>query len=265
MADEGLNLDDGELARRLRAFGQQRQYPPTPDLAPIVQAHIEARSRPAWVGPSRTRRLATIGAALIVLLSAAALVFPATRSAVAGWLQMPGITFSTTPDDERPALGGTLRLGAPVTLDEAQAGVGYRVLVPELAWIGEPDEVYLDAQPTGGAVSLIYHASDNLPAAETTGVGLLLSQFQGKLNPGMYGKGLPDGVQLETIQINGRAAYWISGTPHSFSYIDPDETFVQETIRLAGNTLLWQDGDLTLRLESSLDRERAVEIAESMR
>ncbi len=40
---------------------------------------------------------------------------------------------------------------------------------------------------------------------------------------------------------------------------------MQEAIRLAGNTLLWQDGDLTLRLESSLDRNRAVEIAKSMR
>lgn len=264
MADRGLNLDDGELANRLRAFGQQRRYPPTPDLAPIVQAHIQAGSGNVRRAPSRTRRLATIAAALIVLLCAAALVYPETRSAVAGWLQLPGVTFTTEPAEEQPALGGTFRLGSPVTLDEARAGVAFDVLTPDPAGIGEPDEVYLDARPTGGAVSLIYHASDALPAAKATGVGMLLSQFQGKLNPGMYGKGLPEGVRLETLQINGRVAYWLSGTPHRFSYINPDGTFVQETLRLAGNTLLWQQGSLTLRLESGLDRDRAVEIATSM-
>ncbi len=56
-----------------------------------------------------------------------------------------------------------------------------------------------------------------------------------------------------------------AGAPHTFSYFAPDGDYMQETIRLAGNTLLWQDGDLTLRLESSLDRNRAVEIAKSMR
>lgn len=263
MADRGLHLDDDDLANRLRAFARERQYPPTPNLAPVVQERIRARSRIRR--GDRTRRLMMAGAALIVLLCAATLLAPDSRRTVAGWLHLPGVTFRSEKAEDRPALGGTFRLGDPVALDEARAGVGFDLLVPELSWLDQPDEVYLDSRPTGGAVTMIYHASDDIPAAEATGVGLLLSQFQGELNPGMYGKGLPDGVQLETLEINGRLAFWISGTPHTFSYIDPDRKYVQETIRLAGNTLLWQQGELTLRLESDLDRDRAVEIAASMR
>ena len=35
-------------------------------------------------------------------------------------------------------------------------------------------------------------------------------------------------------------------------------------IRLAGNVLLWEHGDLTLRIESSLSKELALAVAESV-
>ncbi|HUG13770.1 MAG TPA: hypothetical protein VMM78_02035 [Thermomicrobiales bacterium] len=264
MADRELvNMDDAELGELLRALGRQRSYPPTPDLAPAVHARIRARS-----GATRRQRawpLAMVAAALVALLCVGALAFPGARSTVAGWLNLPGVTFFAETVGDRPVLGGALRLGEPVTLAEARERVLYPLLVPDLPWLGDPDEVYLDAEPAGGTVSFIYHAGGEIPPAETTGVGLLLSQFQGQVNPGMYGKGLPDGVELEYLEINGHVAFWISGEPHTFSYFRPDGQPVQETSRLAGNTLLWQHGGLTLRLESGLDRDQAVEIAESMR
>ena len=139
------------------------------------------------------------------------------------------------------------------------------ILVPDLDWLGEPDEIYLDEQPHGGAVTFVYFADEELATTNETGVGILLTQFLGSLNPGMYGKGAPAGVEVELLQVNGQDAYWIFGEPHTVSLLDADGEYIQSTLRYAGNTLLWQAGDLTLRLESALDRETVIELAGSMR
>ena len=51
--------------------------------------------------------------------------------------------------------------------------------------------------------------------------------------------------------------------PHEVVLLEPDGTRRTESARLAGHTLIWQDGDTTLRVEGELDLDRAVEIAES--
>jgi hypothetical protein len=70
---------------------------------------------------------------------------------------------------------------------------------------------------------------------------------------------------VEEVTVGGEPGYWFSGEPHFFTYIDADGQFREERTRLAGNTLIWQRGDLTLRLEGQLPKEEAVRIAESMR
>lgn len=243
-------------------LGQQLRYPPTPDLVPAVRQGIQLRSRPTRPSVWQLRRLVAVAAMLLVLILAVVLAIPTTRTTVADWFNVPGVSLFSEPED-RPVYGGALLLGEQVTLDEARAGVAFEVLVPET--LGEPDEVYLDIDPVGGAVSFVYHADDDIPETEETGVGVLFSQFQGRLNPGMYGKGIPGDAELEYLTINGHEAYWISGEAHTFSYFDSNEEYVQDSLRMAGNTLLWQDGDLTLRLESALDGDTVLEIARSMR
>jgi hypothetical protein len=39
---------------------------------------------------------------------------------------------------------------------------------------------------------------------------------------------------------------------------------VPETLRLAGNTLIWTMGPFTYRLESALDRDAAIAVASSL-
>lgn len=73
-----------------------------------------------------------------------------------------------------------------------------------------------------------------------------------------------EGRPLEDSQL-AEQGLWIEGDPHSFSYTDPSGDMKSKLTRLAGNTLLWQQGNLTLRLESTLDRDSTVAIAESMR
>lgn len=63
-----------------------------------------------------------------------------------------------------------------------------------------------------------------------------------------------------------RAGYWIDGEPHLFfSYRDERGQLRQDRSRLAGNVLLWERGDLTLRIEGNLTKVEALRIAESVR
>ena len=47
-------------------------------------------------------------------------------------------------------------------------------------------------------------------------------------------------------------------------YEHPSGAVREAPARLAGNTLLWQRGDLTLRLEADITKERALAIARSV-
>jgi len=67
------------------------------------------------------------------------------------------------------------------------------------------------------------------------------------------------------VDVAGRRGYWLSGKPHEFVYWDKNGDFRQEIVRLAGNTLVWERGPLTLRLEADINRSEALEIARSMR
>ena len=59
-------------------------------------------------------------------------------------------------------------------------------------------------------------------------------------------------------------ALWIEGEPHLFFYRDRDGQVRDESVRLAGNVLLWERGELTLRLEGAIARDEAIRIAASV-
>ena len=47
-------------------------------------------------------------------------------------------------------------------------------------------------------------------------------------------------------------------------FLDANGVLRDETLRLAGNTLLWEQGDLTLRMELGGDKEAALRMAASL-
>ena len=60
-------------------------------------------------------------------------------------------------------------------------------------------------------------------------------------------------------------AVWITGTLHQVVVRIPNGDVRGDTVRLAGNVLLWTQGPLTLRLETTDGRDQAVEIGNSVR
>jgi hypothetical protein len=268
MAEWRRRLSDPSLEDALVELGRQVAYPPTRDLAAGVRARLEERGssgRGAWRRPRRWLLLAAI---LLVALAAALLLSPGARATLSRWLAVPGVVFITHPAHPIPTpapAGAALDLGMPVSLDAARHAVPYRVLVPALAGFRAPDEVYLGDVPR--QVALVYRARRSLPAAGGTGVGLLLTEFEGSLDPeqAFYFKGLAPGTTLRRVTVDGEQGYWLSGHPHLFFYAPPGQSPQAENIRLATNTLLWQRGGLTLRLESALDLDQALQVAASVR
>ena len=104
-----------------------------------------------------------------------------------------------------------------------------------------------------------------LPPTSNPGVGALFTQFQAGLEPGFFAKGLGPETRLEQLTVNGGRAVWIEGSPHLFYYRDRGGEIRDESVRLAGNVLLWEQEGLTLRLEANLPKDEAVRIASSVR
>jgi hypothetical protein len=270
-----MSLPELEIEHMLRDLGAHLDFPATPDLAPAVATRL--REAPAPVPRRRVprlpgwRRLALAGLAAVLLAAAVLVVSPGTREAVARRLGLRGIDIRiggerptptvTTRPGERLELG----LGERVTLEEARRRAAFPVLVPTAAGFQAPDAVYVNPdQPLGGRVDLVFRARPGLPASPYTDVGLLVTEFQGTLTPDFIKKVVAGGL-VEEVQVAGQPGYWFSGEPHFFTFQDRAGEINDERTRLAGNTLVWQAGAQTLRLEGQLSKQEALRIAESMR
>lgn len=208
----------------------------------------------------RTPRWVVLASAAALLAVVIAVAVPDSRAAIGRLLGIGGVQVHLT-GDVPDATGGQLRLGRRVTVDEAADLAAGGLEVP--AALPDPAAAYAGLPP--GGVTLVWAPSDNLPEAANTGVGALLSSFPGATSRPRIDKFLGLGTELETTTVEGEPAFWIAGAFHEFSYVDAEGRQEIDTVRLAANTLLWTVDGITYRLESALDRDRAVEVAESLR
>ena len=263
---------DDALEQALRGVAPAIAFPiagePGRDIATAVRARLEspvARSPVGWMrvlpgARSMRRSLVLALAALLVLVAVAAAVglgLPGIRIIV-GDPPSPPPTPSATRSGIAP-LGSALGLGAAVPFGDVESLAGFEPLLPADPAVGEPDAAFISR----GRVALVWAGRPGLPAG-ADGIGLLISQFRGSVDEGYYEKIVDSGVAPERVTVDGSRGYWITGPPHFFVYIDASGDPVEDSHRLVGDTLIWTRGDITLRLESSLGREGAIEVAESM-
>jgi hypothetical protein len=225
-----------ELETALLQLGGEVAFPPTPDLASAIRSRLDR--------PRFWRRPVAIALALVVV-GAIAGVFavPQSRSAILDWLGLRNV--SVVRVEKLPAVPaqGRLDLGRQVTLDEAKRRASW-LLVPD----SKPDSVWVNESLPGGKVSLLWGTPSN--------VRLLLTEFAGR----SYIEKVIDGdTRVERVKI-GDAGAWFQG-PHVVMFQDRDGNFRESHARLAGNTLVWQVGEVTLRLEGRLTKDEALRIA----
>lgn len=255
------------LERRLEEVGRRLELPPDPSLAPRVAAHLRQRPRRApWYAAMRAPRAYAVAGAALLLLGGLLVVLPGVRTAVADWLGIPGIRIEVDPGTRPPSVTRTeLDVGERVALAEAAAAVSFEVLEPTLARLGAPDAVFLDDRFGSGRVTLVYDAGGGLPRAAETGVGLLLTQFEATLDADLVKKLAFEGTVVEPVAIGDDRGYWLGGDPHVILYGRSGGGVLEDTVRLAGNTLVWQHDGVALRLESALSKRQALRIARSVR
>ena len=93
---------------------------------------------------------------------------------------------------------------------------------------------------------------------------MLLTEFRGDVDTELIQKVVGPDARTEFVTVDGTDAIWIEGGPHTVVVADENGEYVEERTRLAGNTLLWERDGLTLRLESGLSRDEAIQLAESL-
>ena len=220
-----------ELDAALRELGRQVEFPPTPDLASLVRPRLER--------PRRWSRPIAIALAVLVVAVGAVLAVPPARTAILDWLGLRGVSIVRV--DELPPTPpiGTLDLGRRVTLEEAPPWT----LVPD----EEPDSVWVD----DGAVNLLWGTPDD--------VRLLLTEFRGAP---FIEKLIEGGTEVEHVTVNGRPGVWLE-EPHVVMFRDPRGRLRDNAARLAGKTLLWMHGDVTLRLDGDMSKAEALRVARS--
>jgi hypothetical protein len=257
-----------DLTAALTELGERLALPGAAD--PVAAAVTRIRTAATVGGPPtiapprllRLRRRVLLAAAAVVLLAAVVWAIPGSRRAVARWLGIGSVTVTFT--EEIPeAAGRTYELGAPVPLADAVATAeraGWTLRAPPSA--GRPGRAFV-GQPAE-SVTLAWTPTADLPAIEGSRLGLVLTVMPGTTDAGGMSKQASHGTTIELLRVADGPAYWISGRPHEVVITDSDGDMVHDTSRLAGNTLVWTEGDLTYRLESSLERDEAVALAASL-
>lgn len=281
---DGPGFDGPALESALVDLGGALAFStPSAGFAERVTARIRVSgvvptTRPGWrrllerpVGrPVRRALLLAIALLIIVVAVAGALglglpgirliLGPApTASPTASAAPSEAPTTAPSASPSGPS-GSALEMGRPVSLDSLSSSVPFAPRLPADARVGRPDAAYV----VSGRLSVVWAPSSSLPPTLAPDVGLVLTEFRGRTDPGYFQKSIDSGTTVETVSVNGHQGFWIDGVPHFFFYVDENGVGQDETRRLVGKVLIWTSADLTLRLETSLSRDEAIAIASSI-
>jgi hypothetical protein len=222
-----------ELERALVALGRELDIPAAPDLRSRVRERIVRRPR--------HRRALVLAIALLVAFGIA-LAVPPARSAILRFFHIGSVTIErveTLPAArERSLVAG---LGPALSLREAEQSSG----VPLVLNAPRPRRFY--AQP--GLLATLLHYR---------GKSVLLAELQGD-QTGLTKKFAGPDTSVEPAPI-GSFGLWLEGGKHVLTWVSSSGETRQMERRLAGNVLLWTEGNRTYRLEGGLNRGQMLDL-----
>jgi hypothetical protein len=245
-----------DLEQDLTDLSAAIAWPPTPRLRIAPPREQRRPALPRWA--------LAVAAALVI--AAGVLIYTPTREAIANFLNLHTVV-NRVPSLPTPSsrAGQSLGLGRPTTLRDAQSRLTWHVTIPQT--LGQPDAVYLALPPegpSGGEVTLVYTASPGIKPSGQTGVSLLVTEARGTVNEQFFGKTVGPNATIESVEVNGHKGWWISGEPHIFVFTDAKGNPYFDTLRLATNTLLLDDGGTVVRIEGDMTKAQALQIASSI-
>jgi len=262
-------LQQERFERQLVSLAKRLDYPRTPDIAASVMRRLRSPARPRLV----SRRLAWSLTAILVLIASLMLIPPA-RAAILDFIQIgivrifrPEPAPVSPPQQESPVTAVPVtptaaatsaplipileRMAGEVTLEEARQTVDYPILLPSYPpGLGAPDRVYI--QEADGDMTILVWIDPQHPDRVLMSLHIV--------PPGSWAieKMNPAAVQQTTV--NGQRAAWAVG-PYPVRFSNGDLDFIR---LIEGHVLIWTEGELTYRLETDLEMEEAIRVAESL-
>lgn len=91
---------------------------------------------------------------------------------------------------------------------------------------------------------------------------ILVSTLDGRLDAATIEKTIGDGSDVIAVDVDGDPGLWIDGRPHELIVRREGDLVVE---RVAGNTLVWQEGEVIRRLEGFDRLDEALAFAASQR
>ncbi len=266
-------MSEMDFEYRIRSIARQMNYPRTPDVAGRVLSRFDTVTTPRFI----SRRLAW-SLTLIVILFSSLMLIPPARAAILEFIQIgivrifprateaPPIETPQTamPESFAPVTAtpylrsSTLlidlgRLAGERTLSAARSLVASDYSIPLPAYppeLGEPDHVFV--QEADGAMTILVWLDPN------DSEKVLLSLHI--IPAGSWAIHKSEPVTVQVTFVNGQRAVWAVG-PYPLRYSNGDLDF---TRLIDGYVLIWTEGDITYRIETSLPVNEAIKVAESL-
>lgn len=261
---------DRELETALRDVGAHLAYPPTADLLPAVRARLEPRGGEGFWATLWSPRVALVPAlATVALLLVAALAFQPIGATAVEALGLRGLVIFRTAETPPPSSGAVILPDAKrvASLATASREVGFDVVTPGAVG-APPDEIYVREVQGQRQAILVYRAgaSDGLiPPSKVTGIGMLIIEARGSLEPQLLGKVVGPGTRTEPVDVNGVRGVWLEGELHQFFFRAPSGEAIIDSVRLAGNVLAFERAGVLIRIEADVTKDVALRFAATTR
>ena len=162
------------------------------------------------------------------------------------------IPLTATPGPTLPSLIPILEnLAGEMTLEEAEQTVDFPILLPSYPPdLGRPDRIFV--QDADGDMVILVWLDPQQPDRV-----LMSLHF---IPRGSWAIDKVEPTLIKETEVNGQRAIWAVG-PYPLRLYNGDIEF---TRLINGHVLVWQEGDITYRLETDLPLEEAIKIAGSL-
>lgn len=139
-------------------------------------------------------------------------------------------------------------MGERIRLEEARRRVGFELLVPRLE---APERVHVSQRVPGSVVSFAVR-------------DVTVTELRASLNREYLRKLVAEGTRIERVQVRGERALWLVGRPHVFFLVDAHGRVIEESLKQAGNVLLFERGGVVVRIEGADSLAAAMAVARSL-
>ena len=240
---------DEVLEGWLRDLGAHLDVGPDESLVPAVLDGLDT-ARPTARG-LRSHRVLAAAAIVVVALAVLLAVAPA-REAIADWFGIGSVRI--TRSDAPPStddLPDRTAPSSPTDLDDLDDVLPFEVRLADRDRYGEP-VAFVDPGVPSGLVELRYDGFSLVELASRPDELPVLS------------KQLGPGTVLTAVTVGDVEGLWLAGDVHEVMTVRPDGDVAVDTLRRAGDVLVWEEDGVTYRIEGLDSLDAALDVASSV-